>query len=188
MTATQLRLWTVEEFHRIIEMGILTADDKVELLEGKIVQMSPQRPPHAGTTQRTSDYLKERLRGIAYVRMQLPVTLSASEPEPDVAVVRIDANDYYDHHPTGEEIFLLIEVAYTTLETDREEKSLIYARANIPEYWVLDICNHRVYVFRNPSDRGYRSETIIDENSAIALLAFPEIEVDFSALFGRSSV
>lgn len=131
MTTTQSRLWTVDEYHRMIEAGILTTEDKVELLEGRIIQMSAQRPPHAATTQRIDRYLQTLLRNQADIRSQLPITLSTSEPEPDIAVVRIDPGGYADHHPAPNEILLLIEVAHTTLRqssgttlvTDREDKS-----------------------------------------------------------------
>ena len=191
MTTIQNRLWTVDGYHRMIEAGILTTEDKVELLEGRIIQMSAQRPPHAATTQRTSDYLKARLMERAYVRMQLPITITTSEPEPDIAIVRIDPAIYGEHHPTPNEILLLIEVAHTTLRqgsgttlvTDREEKALIYARANIADYWILDIVGRRVYIFRNPSNEGYQSTTVLNQDAAIEPLAFPEIEIPFSELF-----
>ncbi|MBH8564693.1 Uma2 family endonuclease [Nostoc sp. CENA67] len=183
MTATQNRLWTVEEYHRMIEAGILTSKDKVELLDGRIIQMSPLSPPNAATTQRASDYLKVQLMGKAHVRMQLPITLSTSEPEPDIAVVRIDANGYADHHPTPSEILLLVEVAYSSLNIDREEKAPIYARANIGGYWILDIIERQVYIFRQPSNLGYQEETILQQDAVIAPIAFPEIEIPFSELF-----
>jgi Uma2 family endonuclease len=183
MTTTKTRLWTVDEYHRMIEVGLLTPDDKVELLEGQIIQMSPQRPPHAGTTQRIDRYLQNLLGSQADIRVQLPITLSTSEPEPDIAVVRIDPAAYGDHHPTPNEIFLLIEVAYTTLETDRGEKALIYAKANIADYWILDVSDRQVHIFRNPSQEGYQSETVLNENATLAPLAFPEVEIPFSQLF-----
>lgn len=183
MTATKNRLWTVEEYHRMIDAGILTANDKVELLEGRIIQMSPQKPPPAATIQRSDRYLQNLFRDKADIRIQLPITLSTSEPEPDIAVVRIDAGAYSDHHPSAEEIFLLIEVAYTTLTFDRQEKAPIYARANILEYWILDIENRQVYIYRNPTTSGYKTETILPEDVALAPLAFPEIEIPFSKLF-----
>jgi Uma2 family endonuclease len=183
MTATEIKLWTVDEYHRLIDAGFLTEDDKVELLEGKIVKMSPQRPPHAGTSQRASDYLKARLAERAHVRMQLPITLSTSEPEPDIAVVRIDLGDYGNRHPNASDIFLLIEVAYTTLEIDRSEKAPIYARANIADYWILDVANRQAYIFRNPTPAGYQSETALQYNGVIAPLAFPEISIPLSELF-----
>ncbi|MDZ7963235.1 MAG: Uma2 family endonuclease [Aulosira sp. DedQUE10] len=183
MTATQNRLWTVEEYHRMIDAGILTTDDKVELLDGRIIQMSPQKPPHAGTTQRASDYFKTQLTGKAHVRMQLPITLSTSEPEPDIAVVRIDPAAYGDHHPTPSEILLLIEVSYSTFNIDREEKALIYAKAGIAEYWILDVLERQVYVLRQPAESGYQEITVLTEDAAIAPLAFPEIVIPFCELF-----
>lgn len=183
MTATRYRLWTVDEYHRMIDAGILTEDDNVELLEGRIVQMSPQRPPHAGTAQRASDYIKAQLAAQAHVRMQLPITLPTSEPEPDIAVVRIDPNAYGDRHPTGDEIFLLIEVAYTTLKIDRQEKAPIYARANIADYWILDVIERRAYIFRNPTPEGYQAEISLQDRAMISPLAFPQIEIPLSQLF-----
>ncbi|MFB2936557.1 Uma2 family endonuclease [Aerosakkonemataceae cyanobacterium BLCC-F154] len=180
---TQIRLWTVEEYHRMIDVGILNTEDKVELLEGRIIKMTPQRPPHAGTTQRASDYLKEQLKNQAHVRMQLPITLSTSEPEPDIAVVRIDPNGYGDRHPNANDILLLIEVAYTTLNIDRQEKAPIYAKANIADYWILDVIERCVYIFRNPTPSGYQAEMILTADRAISPLAFPTIEIPFSQLF-----
>ncbi|HEY9659102.1 MAG TPA: Uma2 family endonuclease, partial [Allocoleopsis sp.] len=115
MSSTKNKLWTVDDYHRMVETGILTASDRVELLEGHIIEMNPQLPPHAATTQRAFRYLDRLLDSVAYVRMQLPVTLKPrSEPEPDIAVVHIDAHEYGDRHPAPEEIFLIIEVADST--------------------------------------------------------------------------
>lgn len=183
MTAIQQRLWKVDEYHRMIDIGILTSDDRVELLDGIIFQMSPQRPPHAATTQRASDYLKALLSGKAHVRMQLPITLPTSEPEPDIAVVRIDPGSYADHHPSPSEILLLIEVAYSSFDTDCKEKALIYAKANIADYWVLDVSDARALIYRNPTLLGYQSEIILDEDAVLASLAFPDIEIPFRELF-----
>ena len=104
MTTTQLRLWTVDEYHRMFEADILTTEDRVELLEGRIIQMSPQQPPHAATTQRTWKYLYRLLLDKADIRVQLPITLRPnSEPEPDIAVVRINSREYIDAHPTADD-------------------------------------------------------------------------------------
>ncbi|MGA9381586.1 MAG: Uma2 family endonuclease [Phormidium sp.] len=183
MTTTEIRLWTVEEYHRMIEAGILTTDDQVELLEGRIIQMSPQLPLHAGTTQRSDRFLQNLFRDLAEIRVQLPITLSTSEPEPDIAVVRIDPNAYGDRHPNANDIFLLIEIAYSTLNIDRQEKAPIYAKANIGDYWILDINERRVYIFRNPTPSGCQQEIVLTVNDGISPLAFPTIEIPFSQLF-----
>ncbi|BAY61661.1 hypothetical protein NIES22_17280 [Calothrix brevissima NIES-22] len=183
MTATQNRLWTVEEYHRMIDAGILNANDRVELLDGRIIQMSPQKPPHAGTTQRVDRYLQDLLRNRAEIRVQLPITLSTSEPEPDIAVVSIDPAAYGDHHPTSSEILLLIEVSYSTFDIDFNEKSLIYAKANIADYWILDVIERQVYILRQPTESGYQDIVVLSEDAVIAPLAFGEITIPFSELF-----
>ncbi|XZO01037.1 MAG: Uma2 family endonuclease [Microcoleus sp.] len=183
MTATKAKIWTVEEYHRMIEAGILNEDDNIELLDGRIVEMSPQTPIHAATTQRSDRYLQHLLRDLAEIRVQLPITLATSEPEPDIAVVCIDPGGYGDHHPNSREILLLIEVSYSTLQIDRREKNLIYARANIAEYWILDLAGRQAYIYRNPAPVGYESEIVIADNAVMRMLAFPEIEISFSQLF-----
>jgi len=115
--------------------------------------------------------------------VQLPITLATSEPEPDVAVVCLDAGEDRDHHPNQAEILLLIEVSYSTLQIDRREKALIYARANIAEYWILDLAGRQAYIYRTPAPGGYQYEIVVADNTAIRMLAFPEIEISFSELF-----
>lgn len=184
MTSTRVHLWTIDEYHRMIETGILTSDDKVELLEGQIIQKNLQRPPHAATTQRAANYLTRLLVGQAYIRVQLPITLPPnSEPEPDIAVVHIDARRYFDHHPAPDEIFLLLEVAKTTLKNDSITKAPIYAKAQIPEYWVLDVQERQVSVFRQPGAETYQQETILNEDATISLVAFPDLNISVNQLF-----
>ena len=145
--------------------------------------MSPQTPIHAATTQRWSRLYQRTTCRKTHVRMQLPITLATSEPEPDIAVVCIDPGAYGDHHPNRAEILLLIEVSYSTLQIDRREKALIYARANIAEYWISSVRSHEAYIYRNPAPGGYQSEIVVADNAAIGMLAFPEIEISFSELF-----
>lgn len=184
MSPTKAKLWTVDDYHRMIETGILTGNDRVELLEGQIIEMNPQLPPHAATTQRAFRYLDRLLETVAYVRMQLPVTLKPkSEPEPDIVVVRIDAHEYGDHHPTPDEIFLMIEVADSTLLGDRQQKALIYAKAGIADYWILDVNAKQVYVFREPTPNGYQQEAIVAANTVLAPVAFPDINISLNQLF-----
>jgi Uma2 family endonuclease len=184
MVPTKAKLWTVDDYHRMVEAGILTEGDRVELLEGQIIQMNPQLPPHAAITQRAFRYLDRLLESVAYVRMQLPVTLRPkSEPEPDIAVVRIDPNEYGDHHPAPDEIFLIIEVADSTLLGDRQQKAPIYAKAGIPDYWILDVNTRQVYVFREPTQEGYQQETVLAAYTLLAPMAFPNIAIPLNQLF-----
>lgn len=184
MITTDLHLWTVDDYYRMIESGILTDENKVELLEGQILEMSPQYLPHAATTQRTWKYLSQQLAGKADIRIQLPITLRPkSEPEPDIAVVRFDSREYIENHPTAKDIYLLVEVADRTLSRDRTQKSHIYGKANIPEYWVVDVNKRQVYMFREPTNNGYALQTVLDENATTFLVSFPEVEVEIKQLF-----
>jgi Uma2 family endonuclease len=184
MLPTKAKLWTVDDYHRMVETGILRGSDRVELLEGHIIEMNPQLPPHAATTQRAFRYLDRLLETVAYVRMQLPVTLKPkSEPEPDIAVVRIDANEYGDRHPAPDDIFLIIEVSDSTLLSDRQQKALVYAKARIPDYWILNVNTRQVYVFREPTPEGYQQEAVLAANTMLAPVVFPHIMIPLNPLF-----
>ncbi|WNZ22952.1 Uma2 family endonuclease [Leptolyngbya sp. NK1-12] len=173
-----LKRWSVDKYHHLIAAGILTSDDHVELLDGQIVEMVPQDPPHASATDEGADYLKALFAGRAKIRMQLPITLSSSsEPEPDIAVVRIDPNRYRDRHPTPEDVFLLIEIADTTLSHDCHHKAKLYAKAGILEYWVVNLNQRQIIVYRHPQGDTYQSEQTLEATDTIAPLAFPEITV-----------
>ncbi len=179
-----LKKWNVEDYHHMIECGILTSADQVELLEGAIVQWHPQRSPHAATTQCASDYLREVLRGQVIVRVQLPITLPPdSEPEPHIAIVRLDPRKYFDRHPQPEDILFLAEVADSTLNKDRTCKAKLYAKANISEYWALDVNKRRVLGFRCSDGDRYSEEFTLSENDSIELSAFPEILISIGQLF-----
>ncbi len=179
-----LKKWSLGDYHRMIEFGILTREDQVELLEGVIVQLNPQRSPHAATTQCASDYLRERLTGRVIVRVQLPITLPPdSEPEPDIAIVRLDPRKYFDRHPQSNDILFLAEVADSTLREDRTRKAKLYAKANISEYWVLDVNNRQVLRFRKSNRDRDCEEFTLSENDSIELVAFPGILLSISQLF-----
>ncbi|AUB36727.1 Endonuclease, Uma2 family [Nostoc flagelliforme CCNUN1] len=184
MTQTRVRLWNVDEYHRMLETGIITADERVELIDGQVIPMSAKNPSHAATTLCASDYLKRAVAEVALVRVQDPIQLSQySEPEPDIAVVRIDAQKYIDRHPAPNEIFLLIEVADTTLDTDRKQKAPLYAKAGIADYWILDVNQRQVFVLGEPLLQGYNQQLILQEDATLSLIAFPEIEVQINQLF-----
>ena len=180
----QIRLWSIADYHQMIEAGILDEDDRVELLEGKIVCMSPQQPFHAASVQRSANHLYELLRGKAEIRAQLPVILgNDSEPEPDLAVVRFDANEYSFRHPEVPDIYLLIEVADSTIAKDRNQKARIYAKNRVLEYWILDLQKRQVYVFRQPEESTYREKLILNSDDSITMQAFPDVAIALNAMF-----
>lgn len=172
------RLWTVEDYSRMIEAGILQPEDKVELIEGQIVQMAAKGTAHGAAVRRTAELLRDLLAGQASVHTQDPIQLdNRSEPEPDVAAVRVDSLDYADHHPTPEEIYLVIEVADTTLAKDCGSKARAYAGAGIADYWVLDVSDRRLHVFREASKTGYQSEVVLGEDATVEPLSFPSLSL-----------
>lgn len=188
----ELYAWVVSDYHQMIESGILTPNCPVELLEGRIIRMSPQRPFHASSVHRTNKYLS-KLLGVggaspqeirAEVRIQSPITLGDdSEPEPDIAVVATDINEYADRHPAPKDIYLLIEVADTTLTKDRQLKSRIYAKNLVSEYWILDLQNRQVYIYRSPVGDRYQIELVLKDKENTAIQAFPDISIMLDALF-----
>lgn len=184
MTTTRTRLWTVEEYHRMAEAEILHPEERVELIEGEIITMAAKNPPHSAITKTTADYLRNLLEGLADIRIQEPIYLNQySEPEPDIAVVRIDPRNYIDHHPRPEEVFLLLEVAETTLLFDRKRKAASYAKAQIADYWVIDVKQEQVFVLRQPGANTYQQESVWDKNATLSLIAFPNISVSLEKFF-----
>jgi Uma2 family endonuclease len=179
------RRWSVDEYHRMIAAGILAPDDHVELLEGHIIEMVPQEPPHASTTSSFGNDFVLLFSGKAWVRQQLPITITPnSEPEPDIAVVKIDPNRYRDRHPTPADIYLLVEVADSTLSYDRNRKAKVYAKANIPEYWVINVKQRQILVFRNPQGERYQDEQVLEVGDAIAPVSFPDVVIELDSLLG----
>ncbi|WP_199248056.1 Uma2 family endonuclease [[Phormidium] sp. ETS-05] len=179
-----LRLWTVAEYHRMAELGIFAPDERLELINGQIIRkMSPQGTPHATGITLTRLLLEAKLGQKALVRTQLPVILSnKSEPEPDIAVVKNDVLLYLQHHPQPDEIYLLVEVADTTLKTDCSLKANEYAQAAIADYWVVDVNNRQLYVFRQPTANGYQNQQVLDPETMVSPLAFPDITIQVGEL------
>jgi Uma2 family endonuclease len=175
MTLLDLRLLTVQEYHLMAEIGILDEDERVELLAGQIVKMAAKGTAHGAAVKRTEKLLENRLGNRVLVRLQDPIRLNNySEPEPDIAVVIPDPLYYEDHHPTPSEIYLIIEVADTTLRTDLGIKANLYAESGIADYWVLDVNNRQLHVFREPSQDGYQSLVILADDASISPLQFPD--------------
>jgi len=170
-----LAKWSVDDYHRMIEAGILR-DRRVELLAGEIVEMSPETPIHYNTAKRGARYLEELLTGRADVRFNGPITLLDSEPEPDIAIVRLPESTYNNRNPEPEDIFWVIEVAKASLKKDLDFKGSIYATAEIQEYWVLDISAKRLIVFREPQNGQYVIEQTFLQGEVIPL-AFPDVRI-----------
>ena len=172
--------WTVADYHQLVETGLLEGKP-VELLEGELIEMSPEGVPHSYTNRTVGDYLRNLLHGLAFVSEAHPITLDNSEPEPDIAVVRLPTDIYKQHHPYPEDIYFLIEVSNRTLDRDLNEKTIIYARNSIPEYWVIDLPHNNVWVFTQPDLNGY-SQTQELTTGIISPQSFPNISLEVKNL------
>jgi Uma2 family endonuclease len=172
--------WSVEEYHLMIESGLLTGKS-VELLNGEIVEMSPEREAHCYTNDDVAELLREKLSGLAKIRESHPITLDNSEPEPDIAIVRLPKTIYAQRHPYPQDIYWLIEVSNATLSKDLIEKNTIYARNGIVEYWVIDLVNKKLIVHTEPKSDNYKKVTQYTKGT-ISPLAFPNLKIAIEQL------
>jgi Uma2 family endonuclease len=181
--SANLKYWTVQEYDRMSQMGILDSDERTELIAGQIVIMTAKGTPHVLTLQLIASSLQVQLNNAALIRTQDPIRLDDfSDPEPDLAIVKGNMFDYADRHPCPEDVYLVVEVADSTLKKDCEVKDKLYARANIPDYWVIDLPNRQVHIFRIPTPTGYASHTILSESQTVSPLAFPSIVLPISSI------
>jgi Uma2 family endonuclease len=181
MTVT-LAKWTIAQYHQMIESGVLV-DQRVELLNGEIVEMPSEGVDHAYLNSRGRKILEKLLGDRAEVRDAKPITLpaQASEPEPDIAVVEAPDTIYAIHHPYPENIYLLVEYSYTSLAKDKEIKRRLYAKAGILEYWIVNLVDRQVIVHRDPKDGDYQSVQTLTSGS-ITMLAFPDVSIAIDQL------
>jgi Uma2 family endonuclease len=169
-----IRPITVDEYHRMLEAGILSEREPVELLDGQLIAMPPEGPLHSDVVARLNAELVLRFTNRAVVRPGNPVTLSSvSEPQPDLALVRRRSAGYRTAHPVPDDVFLVVEVSHSTLRYDRREKLSAYARAGIAEVWIVNLVHRCVEVFAEPGDAGYRSSRVVGREDALAPRAFP---------------
>jgi Uma2 family endonuclease len=172
------RRWTSEEYHRAADAGIFGPEERLELIDGEIYTMSPHRGPHATGVTLAQTALLDVFRAGWVVRVQLPLALGEpTEPEPDVAVVTGKPRDYRDRHPAT--AVLVVEVADTSLAFDRSTKQPVYAGAGIPEYWIVNLIDRVLEVYRDPdpSAEAYRSVARYAEDEAVSPLAAPGASV-----------
>lgn len=173
--------WSIDEYHRMQASGILN-ERRVELLSGNIIEMSPEGILHTVCNEALANYLRQLLTQRAWIREAHPITLSDSEPEPDIAIVKLPWSEYSKHHPYAQDIFWLIEISDSTLDKDLTAKQKIYGEAGIAEYWVLDLKNIKVIVFREPNPTGYSHKREYNQG-IIKPLAFPDLEIPLAKIF-----
>jgi len=177
---------TVEEYERMIAANVWPEDERLELIEGELVRMSPINAPHAAAVKRLTELLRDRLGKRALVGVQDPIVLDdQSEPEPDISVLRRRADYYANAHPSPADVLLVVEVSDTTLEYDRDVKARLYARAGIPETWVVDLNGERVIVFRDVDNGEYTRMESVRRGADMTPSAFPDVTLHVDDILGE---
>ncbi len=180
---TALVKWSIDDYHLMIKSGVLN-NRSVELLEGEIIEVSPESPLHRFTNDSIAEYLRQQLQGLAKVFEAHPITLDNSEPEPDISIVRLPNTNYLNRHPYPEDIYWLIEISNTTLEDDLNKKKRIYASMGINEYWVVDLKNKELIVFRETSGNDYKTKATFS-NGMISTICFPNVQLNVEKMLAN---
>lgn len=184
MPEIQPRRFTRDEFYRMAEAGVFGVDERLELVDGEIISMSPKGPGHVYSTEQMVDALNQAFRGENYlVRTEQPIVFSdRMERYPDVAVVSGRRRDYLRRHPAPADVALLVEVSDTSVTVDRIVKGPEYAAAGIPEYWIVNIPQGQLEVYREPGPTGYRQTIILGADDRVTATAAPDAAILVSDL------
>ncbi len=178
-------LFTRAEYHRLAEAGVLGEDDRVELIEGEILEMSPIGRRQWACVDRLSHLFVRAVGNEAIVHVQNPVPLNErSEPEPDLTLLRFRADFYAPADPTPADVLLVVEVASSSVADDRDIKAPLYARARIDELWLVDLVANRLAVYRDPSPTGYRTIRVCGRGEQVSPLFAPDVMIDVDAILG----
>jgi len=175
-----VRRWrfTVDDYYRMGEVGILPHDARVELVNGDAIELPPIGSRQNGTVAGLDEMLHEQLGRHVTIGVRGPLILRPySVPQPDVLVLRRRNDFYASANPTAEDVLLLIEVSGSTLAYDRDTKGPMYAQAGIPEYWIVNLVDLTLLVHREPVDGVYRSVTVLVQGDTVQPLAFPDVSI-----------
>ena len=179
------KLFTVDEYYKMADVGILTPEDRVELIDGEITEMSPIGNRHLGCVNAAAEAFSAAFRGRAVVSIHNPLRLTNyTEPEPDVVLLKPRTDAYRHKRPLADDALLVVEVSDTTLEYDRKVKTPRYAAAGVPEVWIEDLEGDVLLVFRDPRGNGYKTSLILKPDQSISVEAFPDAVFKVSDLLG----
>lgn len=187
--SVSIRRLSVEEYHRLIEFGFFAPDERVELLEGVLHRMTPKGPRHAGVLSRLLRLCFAMIGDRAEIRAQDSITIPSrdSEPESDLTLAEPRGDNYVERHPLPDEVLLVVEIADTSVATDRGPKLRTYAAAGIEEYWCINLEDDQIEVHREPAvledgTATYRQRSLYTKNDTVAPAHFPDCRVDVAAL------
>ena len=188
MTLATAKRFTITEYHRLADLDFFTEDDRVELIKGEIIKMAAKGKAHSVCNTRLYRELFKLLEEKATIRGQEPIIINDSEPEPDLTIVKNTPDDYFLNHPIPSDIFLIIEVADSSLKYDQEVKLSLYAEAGISDYWIFNLIVYHLECYSEPYQDlqgkfGYRHKSIILPNESVKLPSFPELILDLTKVF-----
>jgi len=179
------KLFTVDEYYRMADAGILTQEDRVELIDGEIIEMSPIGIRHLGCVNAANAVLTEAFRGKAVVSVQNPLQLSNyTEAEPDIVLLKFRTDSYRGKKPVAADALLVLEVSDTTVPYDSEVKLPLYAAASVPEVWIENLVDDVLMVYRNPQGRTYKTQFRLKKEESVALETFPNVLLAVTDLLG----
>ncbi|MDQ3249537.1 MAG: Uma2 family endonuclease [Chloroflexota bacterium] len=180
------RRFSVADYYRMLESGILTEEDRVELIDGEIVEMSPINSIHAANVDRLNFLLFRQIEDKAIVRIQNPVHLDDyNEPQPDLALVRWRDDFYEQSHPTAADVLVAIEVANTSLLYDRKKKLPLYAQAGIPEVWLVNVGGQTIEQYWQPVNGYYTRNQVMHRGAMLTAQTIPDLQLPVDQIFGK---
>jgi len=184
LDAVHRRKLSLDEFHRIGAAGILSDDDRIELIDGEMIEMAPIGTRHLSKVNRLSRMLNFAVGQDAIVSTQNPIALPPqNEPQPDIALLRPRSDDYEGNLPIASDVLLIIEISDTTLAYDRDVKIPIYARYGIAEVWLFDIQGGSSFVYHDPSPKGYQRILTPKKNETVSPILLPGVKVDLAEVW-----
>ncbi len=192
MSITTTRHFTLDEYHRLIEIGFFHEDERIELIRGEIVKKAAKGTPHTSCCSNLIRELVPLIADKAELQCQDPITLpSGSEPEPDFAIVRQRADNYLSAHPTPPDVLLVIEIAASSLSYDQDVKIPLYAEAGITNYWIFNLVANHLETYSEPYQElrgnfGYSVKRIFLPNQSVNLAGFPDLFLDLSQIFPKT--
>ena len=178
-------LFTTTEYHKLLETGFFTEDDRVELIDGEIITMSPIGPKHAASVKRLIAFLNRKISAAMLIGAQDPITLNEfSAPQPDISILNFRDDYYASGHPEPEDTLIAIEVADSSVEYDRQVKIPKYAEAGIPEAWLIDLINDRIEIYALPAEGIYQEIRIVLRHQKIISRTLPQLELKAEDILG----
>jgi len=177
----QKHLTDIDEWHRMGEAGIFPPEARMELIEGEILHMAPIGFNHAGHVNRLNRIFNRLVLPHALVGVQNPLQLGdLSEPEPDLVLLRPEANDYTTRHPNAADVLLVVEVSDSTLRFDRSQKRRLYATHHIPEYWIVNLIDNCLEVYRQPENGDYLEKISLSKSDSLNLVSLPDMQISIA--------